>query len=163
MLELQHDGATPLTSQIVDGVRALVADRVLRPGAKMPSIRAFANQLSVSVFTVVEAYDRLVARGVLESRASAGFFVQRQVPAEDAAPRKAPRFDAAWYLKQIFENIDMPIKPGCGWLPQDWMFEDGVRRALRQLAGDGFCRVTAIRWAWWSCAACWSRAWPKSS
>ncbi len=137
MLDLRHDGSTPLTSQIVEGVRALVAARALKPGAKMPSIRAFANQLSVSVFTVVEAYDRLVARGVLESRASAGFFVQQPVAAEVAAPPKVLRFDAGWYLKQVFENIDTPIKPGCGWLPETWMCEDGVRRALRQLAGDG--------------------------
>lgn len=138
MLELRHDISAPLVNQIVDGVRDLVAAQTLQPGAKMPSIRVFAKTLSVSVFTVVEAYDRLVARGVLESRATAGFFVQRAVPNPAPEPaRQQLRFDAAWYLKQIFENTDTSINPGCGWLPQDWMFEDGVRRALRQLASDG--------------------------
>ena len=30
----------------------------------------------------------------------------------------------------------MPYKPGCGWLPNDWMYEDGLRRGLRQVAGS---------------------------
>lgn len=139
MLTLRHDASTPLVGQIIDGVRALVADQTLKPGAKLPSIRAFAASHAVSVFTVVEAYDRLVAQGVLVSRANAGFFVNRVADAarlEDAR-REQPVFDAAWYLKRIFENRDWPMLPGCGWLPDEWMFADGARRALRKLASDG--------------------------
>ncbi|KKW68933.1 GntR family transcriptional regulator [Lampropedia cohaerens] len=142
MLDLRPDAPTPLVRQIIEGIRALVQSQVLKPGAKLPSIRAFAASHSVSVFTVVEAYDRLVAQGVLVSRANAGFFVNRRVePAAansaEGAVRAQPVFDAAWYLTQIFENRDWPLKPGCGWLPDEWMFGDGVRRALRKLASDG--------------------------
>ena len=142
MLQLNHDGAVPLVNQIVDGISGRVDAQTLKPGARMPSIRALAVQLSVSVFTVVQAYDRLVARGVLESRASAGFFVQRigRHDAHGEASVEAhdpPRFDAIWYLKQIFESGHLPHKPGCGWLPEDHLFEDGVRRALRRLASEG--------------------------
>ena len=145
MLHLNHDGTTPLVSQIVDGISQLVSTQVLKPGARMPSIRALAVQLSVSVFTVVQAYDRLVARGAIESRASAGFFVQRLNrqaieggdDGDGDAERREPRFDAIWYLKQIFESAATPCKPGCGWLPDDHLFEDGVRRSLRRLAGEG--------------------------
>ena len=62
MLALRHDSTVPLVSQIVDGLRRLITEQTLRPGAKLPSIRAFAAAHSVSVFTVVEAYDRLVAQ-----------------------------------------------------------------------------------------------------
>ncbi|RMX06356.1 PLP-dependent aminotransferase family protein [Corticibacter populi] len=143
MLQLQHDSSTPLVAQIIAGVRALVAEHTLKPGTKLPSIRAFAAAHAVSVFTVVEAYDRLVAQGVLTSRANAGFFVSRALDAAGQAPeggepqRQKPVFDAAWYLRQIFENRDWPIQPGCGWLPDDWMFADGVRRGLRKLASEG--------------------------
>ena len=78
MLTLSPDLQTPLVSQIVDGLRGLIAGQVLKPGAKLPSIRAFAAAHGVSVFTVVEAYDRLVAQGWLVSRANAGFFVKRR-------------------------------------------------------------------------------------
>ena len=140
MLTLNPESPTPLVSQIVDGYRRLIADQTLKPGAKLPSIRAFAASHGVSVFTVVEAYDRLVAQGWLVSRATAGFFVKRRpgdAPPGGEAARTDLRFDARWYLKQIFENRNLPLKAGCGWMPNDWLFEEGVRRSLRQLASDG--------------------------
>ncbi|MBS0433928.1 MAG: PLP-dependent aminotransferase family protein [Proteobacteria bacterium] len=140
MLTLNPDSSVPLVTQIVDGLRRLIGDRSLQPDAKLPSIRAFAAAHGVSVFTVVEAYDRLVAQGWLVSRANAGFFVKRRAgdvatPGEGGA--RDLSFDARWYLKQIFESRNLPVKAGCGWLPHDWLFEDGVRRSLRQLATDG--------------------------
>ena len=129
MVTLQPDSPIPLVNQIVEGLRALIADQSLKADAKLPSIRAFAAAHGVSVFTVVEAYDRLVAQGWLTSRAHSGFFVKRR--AGDAGSAQAatpadPRFDARWYLKQIFENRNLALKPGCGWLPNDWLFEEGV-------------------------------------
>ncbi|WP_312931910.1 PLP-dependent aminotransferase family protein [Pseudomonas sp.] len=141
MLELRPDSPTPLVNQIIDGLRELIDSHTLKPGAKVPSIRAFAATYSVSTFTVVEAYDRLVAQGVLTSRGNTGFFVSRAtterledtVRGGDSAP---PSFNAEWYLQQIFETRQLPFKPGCGWLPNDWMYEDGLRRGLRQVAGS---------------------------
>jgi DNA-binding GntR family transcriptional regulator len=63
-----------LVDQIVAGIKRQIQDRHLRPGAKLPSIRNFAETYSVSRFTVVEAYDRLVAMGYLRSRRGAGFY-----------------------------------------------------------------------------------------
>lgn len=140
MLVLKPDGHVPLVTQIVEGLRRLIVEQALKPGAKLPSIRAFAASHGVSVFTVVEAYDRLVAQGWLVSRANAGFFVKRRPDdpgnaGEPAAPDV--RFDARWYLQHIFETRNLPVKAGCGWLPNDWLFEEGVRRSLRQLGNDG--------------------------
>jgi DNA-binding transcriptional MocR family regulator len=39
-----------------------------------------------------------------------------------------------WYLRKIFENRHLSMKPGCGWLPHDWLFEDGLKRSVRALA-----------------------------
>lgn len=140
MFALNPASSTPLVSQIVDGFRRLISEQVLAPGAKLPSIRGFAAMQSVSVFTVVEAYDRLVAQGWVASRANAGFFVKGS-PGDPALargrPLADPAFDASWYLQQIFESRNLALKAGCGWLPNDWLFEDGVRRSLRQLATDG--------------------------
>jgi DNA-binding transcriptional MocR family regulator len=140
MFTLHPDAPTPLVTQIVDGLRRLVADGSLRPGAKIPSIRQFAKTHRVSVFTVVEAYDRLVAQGYLVSRPHSGFFVRRRAAVEPAAVpgfASTASFDAQWYLRSIFENRHLAVKAGCGWLPQSWLFEDGVRRSLRALAGEG--------------------------
>lgn len=141
MLELRPDSSPPLVNQIINGLRELIENQTLKPGAKVPSIRAFAATYSVSTFTVVEAYDRLVAQGLLVSRGNAGFFVNRAVSeriesqASEAEPGK-PAFNSEWYLQQIFESRQLTFKPGCGWLPNDWMFEDGLRRGMRQVASS---------------------------
>src|SRR3954447_16972479 len=123
MVILEPDSPVPLVNQIVEGLRALITDQSLKAEAKLPSIRAFAASHGVSVFTVVEAYDRLVAQGWVVSRSNAGFFVKRRAgdaPGAAAVPRDDLRFDTRWYLKQIFESRSLALKAGCGWLPHDW-------------------------------------------
>jgi DNA-binding transcriptional regulator YhcF (GntR family) len=64
LLTLNPLDPIPLVEQIVAGIKRLTEERVLRVGTRLPSIRNFAVQHSVSRFTVVDAYDRLVAFGV---------------------------------------------------------------------------------------------------
>ncbi len=53
-----------LVAQLADGLARRIDEQGLRPGTRLPSIRKMAEQSGVSRFTVVEAYDRLVARGL---------------------------------------------------------------------------------------------------
>ena len=62
MLTLNPQSPTSLVLQIVTGFRAAIDSGALRAGSKAPSIRQFAHAHNVSVFTVVDAYDRLVAQ-----------------------------------------------------------------------------------------------------
>ncbi|MBB3811376.1 PLP-dependent aminotransferase family protein [Pseudochelatococcus contaminans] len=140
MLTLDPESDTPLVRQITVGLQALIDAGKLAPGMKLPSIRVFAAKHGVSTFTVVEAYDRLVANGVLMVQPHRGFFIRgKEVAASAPAPVLAPRrhsFDSEWYIRRIFENRSLEMKPGCGWLPGDWLFEDGLRRAMRHVASD---------------------------
>lgn len=70
---LARDSTETLIDQIVRTVAARIDDKLLRSGARMPSIRQFASAHGVSCFTVVASYDKLVASGYLESRRGAGF------------------------------------------------------------------------------------------
>lgn len=81
-----------LVAQLADGLARRIDEQGLRPGTRLPSIRKMAEQSGVSRFTVVEAYDRLVARGLVQSRRGAGFFVRaRSGPlAAAAAPALPP-------------------------------------------------------------------------
>ncbi len=137
MFTLQPRSSTPLVTQIVEGFRRLIEANSLRPGTKVPSVRQFAARHEVSVFTVVEAYDRLVAHGWLVSRPNQGFFVKRRPAAAATGTTTAGfSFDSMWYLRKIFENRRLEMKPGCGWLPHDWLFDDGLRRALRHIGSE---------------------------
>jgi DNA-binding transcriptional MocR family regulator len=138
MFTLDPQHPTPLVQQIVDGFRDLIRSGALRPGAKAPSIRQFAHAHGVSVYTVVDAYDRLVALGYFVSRPHSGFFVRSRDSHAETSADRGPQyhFDSMWYLRRVFENRNLRLKPGCGWLPGDWLFGDGLKRSLRALAGD---------------------------
>lgn len=138
MFLLDPQSTVALVTQIVGGFRQMVDDGALRPGAKLPSIRQFAHAHGVSVYTVVDAYDRLVALGYFQSQANSGFFVRSRVsPAALILGASSQySFDSMWYLRRIFENRALRSKPGCGWLPGDWLFTEGMRRSLRNLAAE---------------------------
>src|SRR4051812_49862396 len=75
MFELSRDSTVALVDQVADRITSLVEHGQLPAGARLPSIRKLAKLVGASPFTVVDAYDRLVARGIIESRAGRGFFV----------------------------------------------------------------------------------------
>ncbi|MBW7902038.1 MAG: PLP-dependent aminotransferase family protein [Rhodocyclaceae bacterium] len=136
-LSLNPESAMPLVDQIVGGIRTHIDDRLLRTGMRLPPIRGFAERHAVSRFTVVEAYDRLVALGYVTSRRGSGFYVagRKPVPAAEAPPGEIERaFDNAGVMYQSLEDAPERLKAGVGWLPPEWMDEEGVRRNLRALA-----------------------------
>ncbi|EJT82796.1 GntR family transcriptional regulator [Pseudomonas putida S11] len=51
--------------QLTDHLQTWIGQQRLRPGARLPSIRALARSQAVSASCVIEAYDRLVANGWL--------------------------------------------------------------------------------------------------
>lgn len=118
-------------------IRKRIAGRSLTPGAKLPSIRGLARTMQVSVSTVVEAYNRLVAEGTVFSRPGSGFYVASQV-APLALSEVGPKLDRAvdpfWVSRQSLEADDGALKPGCGWLPPAWLPQESIRKALRALS-----------------------------
>lgn len=125
------------TEQIMADVRRKIAGRALQAGERLPSIRALAGRESVSPSTVVEAYDRLTAEGVIHARRGAGFFVSdRAEPfaVSAVAPSTSPEIDPFFVSRQSLDARPDALKPGCGWLPSDWMPQASLRRALRQLS-----------------------------
>jgi len=137
---LSRDGGEPLTDQIVRSVVARIDERLLRAGGRMPSIRAFATSHGVSPFTVVAAYDKLVARGYLESRRGAGFFIRARGPATASATADAPiepaeqGLDVVWLVRNMFRQLPHQQMPGTGVLPAEWLDGAAVAGALRRVA-----------------------------
>lgn len=65
----------PLYRQIVDGVRREISTGRLAPGDELPSFRALAEQLLVSLITVKRAYEELEREGIIYRRQGLGTFV----------------------------------------------------------------------------------------
>ncbi len=136
LIALNSHSSTPLTDQIVSAFIKLVDERALRSGTRLPSIRQFALDHGVSRFTVVQAYDRLVAMGYMGSRPGSGFYVSpRPRPSvSKEPPLKLERaMDVLWLLRNALRQPSAVPAPGAGWLPGSWMDEDGIRRSLRLL------------------------------
>jgi len=139
MFKLDPSSSEPLVAQIVNGLTRCIVSRQWRPGSRAQSIREFARQHGVSTSTVVEAYDRLVAAGLLTARRGAGFFVAEAGRADAHRAQIPDRQDEAaingdWLLRNIFEQREGDIYAGCGWLPEPWHDLEAVSRGLRHLA-----------------------------
>ena len=65
----------PIYEQIASQLRALIADGKLAEGQQLPSIRALANDLHVSVITTKRAYADLEAQGFIATVQGKGSFV----------------------------------------------------------------------------------------
>jgi DNA-binding transcriptional MocR family regulator len=135
-LTVSRNSDQPLVEQIVSGVKRQIDDRHLRPGSKLPSIRDFAEVHGVSRFTVVEAYDRLVALGYLQSRRGAGFYASAAAVAPHTAPSDTHKRNEqlVWLIRRLLEANDNTLLAGGPWLPNSWLDEAGIRQSLNVLA-----------------------------
>ncbi|SEE46430.1 DNA-binding transcriptional regulator, MocR family, contains an aminotransferase domain [Rhizobiales bacterium GAS188] len=133
---MRNDASTR-TGEVMDAIRRKMATRALTDGEKLPSIRSFAATMRVSPSTVVEAYDRLAAEGVIRSRPGSGFYVSGAMPSlalAEVEARHDRAIDPFWVSRQSLDAGAEMLKPGCGWLPSDWMPIAAIRRAIRSLA-----------------------------
>jgi DNA-binding transcriptional MocR family regulator len=128
----------PLTEQIVAGIKQQIDDRHVRAGTKLPSIRDFAETYRVSRFTVVEAYDRLVALGYLQSRPGAGFYSAEPFASASAHPEPSDNHkrneQLVWLIRRLLEADENTTLAGGPWLPNSWLDEAGIRQSLNVLA-----------------------------
>jgi DNA-binding transcriptional MocR family regulator len=133
------------TGAVMAAIRQRLAAGRLAPGERLPSIRGFAATMGVSPSTVVEAYDRLAAEGLIRARPGSGFYVSGAVSPlalTEAEPRRERAIDPLWVSRQSLDAGPDMLKPGCGWLPAEWMPNTAIRRAVRGLAQAGEAVLT---------------------
>src|SRR5512134_4016374 len=75
-MSLQSKQDHRLPAQLAARLAQRIETHALRPGTRLPSIRKSAVESRVSRSTVVEAYERLIAQGLVESRRGSGFYVR---------------------------------------------------------------------------------------
>ncbi len=90
---LMKSSTQSLTEQLSERFAERIRNRLLAPGARLPSVRQCAQQNGVSPSTVVAAYDQLLALGLVEARKNRGFFVRDSGGADTAAGADARTAD----------------------------------------------------------------------
>lgn len=72
---ISNTSEAPLYQQIKDQIKDAILKEELAEGDALPSIRAFANDLKVSVLTIRRVYEELEQEGFVTSQVGIGTFV----------------------------------------------------------------------------------------
>jgi len=153
---LMKASSQSLTEQLSARFAQRIRDRLLAPGARLPSVRQCAQQQGVSPSTVVAAYDQLLAQGMVEARKNRGFFVRESrsepvqaVPAERGnkaqpvsawvtatgleTPRAYAPIEATALIRGMFHKVSNKPQPGMGVFPPEWMESTFMPAAVRKV------------------------------
>jgi DNA-binding transcriptional MocR family regulator len=143
MFSIDRSSPIALSNQIEAQLRHMVESRALSGGAKLMSIRQLATHLAVSTNTVVLAYDRLVAAGVIATHGTAGFFVctsnetGRVIP-DEVALEAGEEQEPVWLAQQANDQRAGILLASSGALPPTWLQDAvpaaAVHRALTKSA-----------------------------
>lgn len=71
---LNETSATPLYLQLYQSIRTAILAGEIRAGERLPSLRALARSLKLSVTTVEQAYSQLSVEGYIQSRPQSGYY-----------------------------------------------------------------------------------------
>ena len=91
LLRLELSGDTPVYQQIRNQVVAAIASGELRPGERLPTIRALAEECGINMMTVSKAYQLLKAEGYITTGRRDGAVVRLPAGAPDPRILEARR------------------------------------------------------------------------
>lgn len=74
-LIINHSSMVPIYEQIVDQIKAMIIDSVLKEDAALPSVRTLSKELKISALTVKKAYDALEEEGYIATIHGKGSYV----------------------------------------------------------------------------------------
>lgn len=145
-IALSRHADASLTDQLSDLFAERIRQRLLLGGARLPSVRECAQRHQVSPSTVVAAYDRLLAQGLVEARPQRGFFVRNSpepgpaapTPPQAANPAARPErlvLNATNLLRGMLQPQGAQPMPGLGTLPVDWLDPQLLSQALKKACG----------------------------
>lgn len=124
-----------LVNQIVSLLRDQIENGKYRSQARLPSIRAGAVHFKVSKNTMADAYDRLVAEGLLYARQGSGYYVAETISVTELPKRVhiAQAIDTVSLLRQQLEP-EFEVRVGDGRVPTAWSSKEVGRQLQRALA-----------------------------
>ena len=116
--------------RIVESVSAMLQAGRYKLGERLPSVRQAAATHGVSKNTMAEAYDRLVADGLLEARIGSGYYVSHLDFALAPPPEQPHIVEALDTVSLLREQLDQlhEVRPGDGRPPASWMEGSELRR-----------------------------------
>ena len=104
--ELKKNPGVPLYEALYRCIRGDILSGKLKPGEKLPSKRALAQNLEVSKITVETAYNQLLSEGYLRSEEKVGYFVEtvERPPAPKGESKTTPAAQKRNWLLDLTAN-----------------------------------------------------------
>jgi len=128
-LGIDRQALVPVVQQIVSAVAEWIRKSGVSPGTRLPSIRQLALDNLLSQSSVIEAFERMVAQGLLASRHGSGFVV-----AQPSTLHEGHWYEGAEQGWGTFTDSSLgELKLGCGWLPDAWRESDDLSYAVREV------------------------------
>lgn len=75
MIDLDLKSRIPIYEQLIDRVKQLIIQGVIKPDEKLPSVRSLAQELTINPNTIQKAYRELEREGYIYSLPGKGSFV----------------------------------------------------------------------------------------
>jgi DNA-binding transcriptional MocR family regulator len=132
-----------LYEHLADELGQAIDRGALRAGDRLPSVRRLAQERSVSVSTVLEAYLTLENAGLIEVRPKSGHFVRRRGPVSpEPRPPRACAKPSRVTVSDAFTDIlaamrDPELVPlGCATVDTSYLPITALNRILTQLARE---------------------------
>jgi DNA-binding transcriptional MocR family regulator len=119
---VERGGAASVADQIATRLATAIRQGEVAPGARLPSIRALARRLGVSLHSVVEAYDRLAAGGLVVAQPGSGVFAGLPtLPRASVALPDPDTADPVGLAQAAIDAQGTALSPGNGYLPLEWV------------------------------------------
>jgi len=81
-LHLDFRSGLPIYTQIVNQIQSQLANRILKPGDQLPTVRALASELRVNFNTVARAYRILDEARIISTQQGRGTYITEIPPPE---------------------------------------------------------------------------------
>ena len=115
---LEKNGSRSLYTQLYSCIRRDILSGALPPRQKLPSKRALAQHLEVSVITVKNAYEQLAAEGYIYTVEKKGYYVspvERPLPPADPPPLTPEKPAEPVFLDLATGSLDRSYFPFTVW------------------------------------------------
>ena len=88
-IQIDHEAHQALSTQLCVALRDIILTGGFAAGERLPATRTLARDLKLSRTTIIEAFSRLTAEGLIESRTGSGTFVSTVMATTRPRPPKA--------------------------------------------------------------------------
>ncbi len=125
---------------LADSLEREIRQGAYKVGEKLPSLREITRERAYGKNTVVAAFELLVARGLVEPRRGAGFYVKDiAAPADMDTPEHGlgRAKDIVWLIREQLKVDPQAIRAADGMPPAEWLAGARLDRVHHKVARGG--------------------------